>query len=147
MIANPTPIRILIADDHENLRSSVRGILEGTEDFQVIAEAEDGHQALELSAALQPDVVILDINMPTLDGLQTAQRLQSDVPNTRVLFLSMYADKRFVKRAAELGVSGYLLKDRALSQLAEAVRTASQGGRYLSPEIRHVLAELHCEEP
>ena len=147
MTSKSTPVRILLADDDQSVRSAVRRILEAQRDFQVIAEAETGRQVLDISTALQPDVVILDINMPELDGLETARELQKDVPKTRIVFLSMYADRRFVQRAANLGVSGYVLKDRALSQLAEATRIVIQGGHYVSPEVRAGSTEIEQDAP
>jgi DNA-binding NarL/FixJ family response regulator len=129
------PITILLADDHAILRQGLRRILESYPDFQVVAEAANGVQAVELARELEPDVAILDVAMPELNGLEALAQIRKRVPRTAVLILSMYNDARYVTRALNAGARGYLLKDSVEQDLVEAIQLACQGKPFLSPAV------------
>jgi len=129
------PITILLADDHAILRQGLRRILESYPDFHVVAEAADGVQAVELARELEPDVAILDVAMPKLNGLEALAQILKRVPRTAVLILSMYNDARYVTRALNAGARGYLLKDSVEQDLVEAIQLACQGKPFLSPAV------------
>jgi two-component system, NarL family, response regulator NreC len=134
-------IRILLADDHTLVRQGLRRILEEQPDWQVVAEAGNGLDAVKLASDLQPDVVILDIGMPQLNGLEAARQIAKRRPATRVLILSMYADEVHITKAVEAGASGYLVKDSADSELVNAVTATAQGKSYFSPAAAAVLLD------
>ncbi|HEU5097576.1 MAG TPA: response regulator transcription factor [Roseiflexaceae bacterium] len=137
-----TPIRILLADDHELVRAGFRALLAGLSDVEVVAEADDGRAALALVAAHRPDVVLMDISMPGLNGLEATGRIAKEFPNTRVIILSMHANEDHVLLALRKGASGYLLKGARLAELDLAVRSVARGEVYLSPAAsKHVLAD------
>ena len=129
------PIRALLADDHTLVRAGIRGLLQGLPGVEVVGEAEDGHEALRLAEALRPDVVLLDIGMPGLNGLEVAGRLAALDPSIRVLILSMHTSEEYVLRALRAGCAGYLLKRSAVSELEVAVRAVARGETYLSPAV------------
>jgi DNA-binding NarL/FixJ family response regulator len=129
------PIRVLLADDHTLVRAGLRSLLEGIAGVEVIGEAEDGLEAVRLSQDLRPDVVLLDIGMPGLNGLDAASRLMSGDCGTRVLILSMHTSEEYVLRAVRAGCAGYLLKRAAVSELEVAVRAVARGEIYLSPAV------------
>jgi DNA-binding NarL/FixJ family response regulator len=134
-------IRILLADDHALVREGIRRVLEEEPGFRVVAEASDGEEAMELAREHRPDVVVLDITMPGASGFEVALRLQSELPSTRVLMLSMHDDAEYVMRAVRAGARGYLLKDEAgPSQLREAVRTVHSGSSYFTSAVAARLA-------
>lgn len=127
--------RILIADDHTLVRAGFRSLLEQLPDYAVIAEVDDGREALRLVAQLQPDVVLMDVKMPTLNGLEATARISRDYPNVRVVILSMYTNEEYVLQALRAGAVGYLLKDAATAELQLAIQAAVRGEMYLSPSI------------
>jgi len=129
------PIRVLIADDHALVRAGLRALLDSIPDTQVVAEASDGCEALRLTKEHQPDIVLLDIAMPRLNGLEAAARLHRECPQVHVLILSMHANEEYVLRALRAGAAGYLLKDADAGELELAVRAVSRGERYLSPPV------------
>ncbi len=128
-------IRVLLADDHTILRQGLAALLNSQGDMEVVAEAADGRAACELTGQLAPDVVIMDLSMPDLNGVEAARRIVDNHPSCRVLMLSMYSDKRFVARALSAGASGYLLKDCVDEELVRAIRAVVEGRTYLSPDI------------
>ena len=130
-----TPIRVLLADDHALIRAGVRSLLASLEGIVVVAEAADGIEALDRIAALQPDVALIDIAMPGLDGLEVAARVTRDQPRTRVIILSMHLDEEYVRQAMQVGATGYLLKDLGTSELELAIRAVARGETYLSPAV------------
>jgi DNA-binding NarL/FixJ family response regulator len=132
-------IRILLADDHRILRQGVRAMLSAEPDFEVVAEAQDGRTAVELAERLNPNVVVMDIGMPDLNGIEATRQIVDRVPGVRVIALSAYADRRLIAEILKAGASGYLLKESAFEELAEAIRTAAAKKVYLSP---HIAAEL-----
>lgn len=134
---------ILLADDHRIVRQGLRALLTGEADFEVVGEADDGREALELVKRLTPDVLVLDLMMPGLNGLEVARQLPRQSPGVRVVVLSMYDDEGFVLEALANGVSGYVLKDSNSSDLVHAVREVAAGRRYLSPPLSDRAIEAY----
>jgi DNA-binding NarL/FixJ family response regulator len=128
-------IRAIVADDHHLVRQGIRALLEKAGDIQVIGEAADGREAIELVERLAPDVLVLDISMPRLDGIQAIKRIRRLGLATRVVILSMYSDTTLVRQALQSGANGYLLKGSLTEELLLAVRAANKGEVYLSPGI------------
>jgi len=131
--------RILLADDHTLVRQGLRRILEEQPDWQVVAETGNGLDAVKLASDLQPDVVILDIGMPQLNGLEAARQIAKKLPAARVLILSMHADEVHITKAIEAGAVGYLVKDSADTELVRAVTATAEGKSYFSPAAAAVL--------
>lgn len=128
-------IRVIIADDHHLVRQGIRALLENASDIEVIGEASTGHEAIELAEELAPDVVVMDISMPRMDGTQATERILSLDSQTEVIILSMHSDTTLVQQLLRLGVKGYLLKRSITEELLLAIRSASRGETYLSPTI------------
>ena len=139
-------IRILLADDHNVIRRGLRLLLEGQPDFQVVAEAADGRLALELAEKERPNVAVLDIAMPSMNGLEAAQRIAAKVPQTAIVILSMHSDETYVLRALKAGARGYLLKDSAEGDLINAIHAVHEGKAFFSPEISKMLAEDYVRQ-
>ena len=143
-------IRILLADDHAVVRQGFRMILAGQPDMEIVGEAGNGREAVELSEKLQPDVVVMDVAMPELNGIEATRRLATSAPRARVLALSMHKDSVYVREILRAGARGYLLKDAIDSDLLAAVRALAQGDGYLSPAISDaVLSDYrkHVTDP
>jgi DNA-binding NarL/FixJ family response regulator len=140
-------IRVLLADDQALVRGGFRMILEAQSDMEVVAEAEDGRQALELARDARPDVVLMDIRMPGLDGLEATRRLLAVPDGPRVLVLTTFDLNEYVYEAMKIGASGFLLKDVRPEQLAEAVRTVAAGDTLLAPAITRRLVEEFVRRP
>jgi two-component system response regulator NreC len=132
-------IRILLADDHNIVRDGLRALIEKYSDFEVVAEAADGRTAVRSALELRPDIVIMDISMPDMNGIEAARQITSGAEGIRVLTLSMHSDGRYVKQLFAAGASGYLLKECASSELINAIRAISADNIYLSPSIAHVV--------
>ena len=133
-------IRVLLADDHVLVRAGIRALLDSLGGIQVIAEASDGREALRLIETQPPDVVMMDIAMSGLNGLEAAARIRKEFPNVRVIILSMHANEEYVMQALRAGAAGYLLKDAAITELELAVRAVARGETYLSPTVsKHVV--------
>ena len=128
-------IRILLVDDHNIVREGLKLIIEAAEDMEVIGEAENGREAVEMATRLRPNVVILDIIMPMLNGVETTRQLLKTVPEARILVLSSYSEDAHVDQLIEAGASGYLVKQSAAGDLLTAVRQVHEGGAFLSPSI------------
>jgi two-component system response regulator NreC len=126
-------IRVLVCDDHELFREGVKAILRDEPTIEVVAEAHNGREGLELSVSLQPDVVLMDMEMPDLDGLEATRRIKRAAPSVKVLILTMYAEDELVARCLEAGAQGYALKDTPSAQLVYAIREVSRNARYMSP--------------
>jgi DNA-binding NarL/FixJ family response regulator len=138
-----TPIRILIVDDQRILREGLRTLLSLESDFAVVAEAEDGQAALDQYAAHRPDVVLMDIRMPRLDGVEATRRLRERWPDARVIILTTFDDDAYVFDGLRAGALGYLLKDISGHELADAIRKVAGGGALIEPSVaRKVLAEF-----
>lgn len=133
-------IRVLLADDHKVLREGVRALLTADEGFEVVGEAADGREALRRARELKPQVALLDIAMPELNGLDAAARIVSAVPGCAVIILSMHAGESYVLESLKAGAAGYLLKNCSADELRNAVRAVARGERYLAPEVsKHVI--------
>src|SRR5262249_51270165 len=128
-------IRVVLADDHNIVRAGLRALLQGLPDVEVVAEAADGREALAAVAAHRPDVALIDIAMPGLNGLEAAARIAKDAPGTRVVILSMHSAESYVAQALRVGVSGYVLKDAFSDELPVLLRSVMRGETYLSPGI------------
>jgi len=139
-------VRILVADDHTIIRSGLRVLLERQPEFQVVGEAADGRQAVELARSLRPDVVMLDIAMPNLNGIEAARQICGELPRAAVVILSMHADEGYVLKALKAGARGYLLKDSAEADIIEAVRAVHAGKAFFSPEISKMLVEDYVRQ-
>ncbi len=138
-----TSIRTILADDHELVRAGIRALLQNIPEVDVVGEASNGEEALRLVASLQPDVALLDIAMPGLNGLETAARITTAFPNVRVIMLSMYADEEYVLQALRAGATGYLLKGARRPELELAVTAVVNGETYLSPAAsKHVVGDF-----
>ena len=142
-------MKVLLADDHALMRKGIRAVLAALPGIDVVAETADGREALALIEELRPDVAVVDITMPGLNGLEVAQRVPKLSPRTRVLVLSMHADELHVAHALRGGVAGYLLKEAAASELHAAVHAVARGEAYLSPTISRSVVEafMRGEEP
>lgn len=136
-------IRLLIVDDQRLMREGLRTLLELEPDIQVAGEAGDGQEALQLYASLQPDVILMDIRMPVMDGVEATRRLRLDHPQARVIILTTFDDDAYVFDGLRAGALGYLLKDVSGDELAEAIRQVAKGGALIEPSVaRKVLAEF-----
>jgi len=134
-------IRIILADDHTIVRHGLNKLIQQQEDMEVIAQAADGHSAVELTRELSPDMVIMDIGMPDLNGIDATRQIIHEFPQVKVIGLSMHSGKKFVIEMLKAGASGYLLKDCALEELTTAIKTVAAGKIYLSPSITDVVVE------
>lgn len=128
-------IKVLLADDHKIVRDGLRSLLEKDDELRVVGEASNGQIAVELCRELSPDVVVMDIGMPVMNGIEATEKIISDHPKAKVVGLSMHSDRRFVSSMLEAGASGYLLKDCAFDQLVDAIHTVLDGQIYLGPGI------------
>jgi two-component system response regulator NreC len=139
-------IRILLADDHTIIRSGLRLLLEQQPDFKVVAEAADGREAVELVSKEHPEVAVLDIGMPQLNGIEATQQIVSREPRTNVVILSMHSDEGYVLRALKAGARAYILKNSADADLIRAVRSVSEGKSFFSPVISKMLLEDYIRQ-
>ena len=140
-----TPVRVLLADDHALVRAGIRALLEGLEGVAVVAEAGNGGEVLELARKHRPDVVLLDISMPGTGGLEASAQLKQELPEVRVVMLSMHANEEYVLQALRAGAVGYMLKDSATAELELALQAVMQGETYLSPPISKQVVEGYVQ--
>ena len=141
-------IRVVVADDHNLVREGIRALLEKAGDIQVVGEAVDGHEAVELVRREAPDVLVMDIAMPRLNGIQAVEQLRAAGAETRIVILSMYSEEILVRQALQHGAKGFLLKGSVSEELLLAIRAANRGAVYLSPAISQaVLAEPAAGQP
>ena len=136
---NKQKIRILLADDHAVVRQGFKMILAAQPDFEIVGEAGNGREALEMAEALTPDVVVMDVAMPELNGIEATRRISASLPKTRVLALSMHKDSVYVREILRAGARGYLLKDAIDRDLLEAVRAIARGEGYISPAVSEAV--------
>jgi len=141
-----TSTRIVLADDHTIMRNGLRSLLERQPDFAVVGEANNGREALDVVSRVRPSVVIMDIAMPILNGIEAAKRITGDYPATAVLILSMHSDEGYILKALKAGARGYLLKDSAEADLIQAVRAVSTGKAFFSPAVSKVLADDYIRQ-
>jgi DNA-binding NarL/FixJ family response regulator len=139
-------IKILIADDHRIMRSGLRSLLDKEPDMEVVAEAENGRMTVQLARKLSPHVVIMDITMPDLNGIEATRQIVSETPDIKVVALSMHSDDQFVVEMLDAGASGYLLKDCALTELCLAIRAVVANQNYLSPGIASIVVKDYLRE-
>lgn len=134
-------IRILLADDHTILRDGIRSLLEAEPDMQVIGESEDGHAAVRMTCELEPDVVLMDIAMPLLNGLEATRQIRRLCPQSRVLILTMHENEEYIRQVLAHGAMGYILKDAAATDLLSAIRSVHRGEAVLSPAVTRLVIE------
>jgi len=139
-------LRILLADDHVMVRQGLRKVLEERPEWQVVAEAGDGHEAVRLAELHKPNVAVLDVAMPLLNGIEATRRIAKRVPQTRILVLSMYSDEAYVTQMMKAGATGYLLKDSAGVNLLEAVQAVAQGKSYFSPAVARLMLDDYARQ-
>lgn len=140
-------MRVVLADDHNLVRAGIRALLERMPGIEVVGEASDGREALALIEREKPDVALLDIGMPELNGLEAADRVARDAPRTRLVILSMYSSAQYVAQALKLGVAGYVLKEACVDELPVLMRALARGETYLSPGISKQLVEVLRARP
>jgi DNA-binding NarL/FixJ family response regulator len=134
-------IRVLLADDHKLFRDGLRNLIEKEAGMEVVAEAENGRKAVKLAEKLSPNVIIMDVSMPDLNGIEATRKIIAGTSNVKVIALSMHTDRRFVLGMLEAGASAYLLKDCAFAELVSAIRQVAAGNTYLSPKIADVVVK------
>ncbi len=138
--------RVLLADDHKILRQGLRTLLEQEKDIQIVGEADTGRSSVELAGELAPDVVIMDVAMPDLNGIDATRRIADVKPRTRVLALSMHSDGRYVRGMLQAGARGYILKDCAAEELTHAIRTVMAGQVYVSPGVTGTIVNDYVRQ-
>src|SRR5437879_6217191 len=138
-------IRVLLADDHTVVRQGLRALLAAEEDIEIVGEAENGRQAIQLAKKFLPDVAVIDIAMPVLNGLDATRQITRAVPSTKVLILSSYSDDEYVQQLTEAGAAGYLVKQTAANDLLKPIREANKGNAFFSPAIAKRWRD-HCRE-
>jgi two-component system, NarL family, response regulator NreC len=134
-------LRILLADDHIVMRTGLRALLERQPNLEVVGESENGRETVTLAGSLRPDVVVMDVGMPILNGIDATQTIVAECPTIAVIILSMHADESYVMRALKAGARGYLLKDSGAADLIGAIQAVSQGKSFFSPKVSRILAE------
>jgi two-component system, NarL family, response regulator NreC len=139
-------IRILVADDHDIVRAGLKSLLERQEDIEIVGEAADGREVVRLAEQLNPSIIVTDIAMPQLNGIDAAAQILRHDPDIKIIILSMYADEEFLVRALTAGVKGYLLKDAVQADLLRAVRAVATGRSFFSPAIAQTLAEDYVRQ-
>jgi DNA-binding NarL/FixJ family response regulator len=139
----PDPIRILIADDHTIVRQGLARLLEDQPDLKVVGEATHGQAAVDAALQLKPDIVIMDIAMPRMNGIEAAKRIQKQLPETKIIILSMYSHEHYIHELLETGISGYLLKDSSGRDIIKAIHAAMKHETFLSPYISKVVVDRY----
>jgi DNA-binding NarL/FixJ family response regulator len=139
-------VKILLADDHKIMRDGLRSLIEKLPEMEVVAEAENGRTAVKQTRRFRPDVIVMDINMPDLNGIDATRQIVAEFPETKIIAFSMHTDHQFVAGALKAGVSGYLQKDSAFEELAQAIRTVVANQTYLSPKITGDVVKGYLEK-
>ncbi|MCR9161453.1 MAG: response regulator [Nannocystaceae bacterium] len=135
------PIRVVLVEDHQIVREGLRALLDGQDDIEVVGEADNGKDGVALVQQHQPDVVVMDLNMPELGGVEATKIIRKDVPKTQVLILSMYSTGEHVRPAIRAGAGGYLLKGSGLSDLVSAIQAVASGNAFFSPEVAKIVLD------
>jgi DNA-binding NarL/FixJ family response regulator len=138
-------ITVVLADDHTVVRQGLQALLVAEQDIEIVGEADNGRQAVQMVKKLSPDVVVMDIAMPSLNGLEATRQITKECPSTKVLILSSYSDDEYVQQLTEAGAAGYLIKQTAANDLIKAIREARKGNAFFSPSISKRLLD-HCRE-
>jgi len=141
-----TKVRVLVADDHTIVRQGLVGILKGSAEVEVVAEASDGNEAVEKALKTKPDVAVLDVSMPRLSGIEAARRIHEALPATRLLVLTMHDDEEYILKMVRAGASGYLLKDGAASELLAGIKALKAGKTFFGPHATRALAEAFARD-
>ena len=139
-------IRILLADDHKIIREGLHSLIDKQPDMEVIAEAENGYAAVNLARELTPDIVLMDVSMPDLNGIEATRQILTESKKTKIIALSMHSDSLFVSEMLKNGATGYLLKDCAFEELTQAIRSVEEGNTYLSPAISDVIVNNYLHQ-
>ena len=142
----PSTVRVLLADDHPLIRSGIRALLERDGSFQIIAEAADGNEAIEMASLHKPDLILMDVGMPRLNGIDAARYISEKLPGSRIVIVSMHSDESYVLRALKAGARGYLLKASTEADVLAAARAVASGHAYFSPSITKLLVEDYVSE-
>lgn len=135
------PIKIIISDDHQLFRDGIANLLSSSPQIEIVAQAENGSEVIEKAMQLKPDIVIMDLSLPNINGVDATRILNKELPKTKVLVLTMHAEKNYIKEALEAGAYGYLFKDCSYDQLIEAINTVYRGKKYLSNKITEILIQ------
>ncbi len=141
------PLKILLVDDHKILRDGLRSLIERHKDLEIVGEADSGLDAVRLTQRLMPDLVLMDITMPDLNGIDAARQIISRHSSVKIIALSMHTDRRMVNEMLRAGAAGYLLKETAFDELIQAIRSVMRGGLYLSPSIAQLVVEEMKKTP
>ncbi|RPI04279.1 MAG: DNA-binding response regulator [Ignavibacteriae bacterium] len=139
-------IRILLADDHPMVRSGLIRLLESYKEFTVIGEAGDGEEAVEMTRAMKPDIVIIDLSMPKLSGIEATKLIRKNNPETKVLVLTMHDNEEYVYQIFKCGAGGYMLKNTGRDDLAAAIRAVAQGGTFFSPRVSEIMVNAYLRK-
>ena len=139
-------IRVVVIDDHTIMREGLRALLENETKFEVVGEAANGRAAVELVQDLRPDVVVMDIGMPDLNGIEATRKMKALAPSVKVVALSMHSDRRFVRAMLDAGARGYVVKGSPIEELVAAIRAAARNRMYLDPEITDLVAEDYAQQ-
>jgi DNA-binding NarL/FixJ family response regulator len=138
--------RVLLADDHQIIRDGLRALLEKESEFTVVGEAENGREAVRLARELEPDVIVMDIAMPDLNGIEATHQIREEFPNARIVALSMHMERKFVTRMLEAGASGYVLKAGAFEEVSAAIRKVMTDRVYTSPKVTDIVMEDYVRQ-
>ena len=145
--SNRGRLRLVIADDHDLVREGIRSRLSDEDFVDIVGEARNGLEAVELATALKPDMALLDISMPQLNGLEAAQQIKLASPSTKILFLSIYDNEEYVREALRIGANGFVLKDVSKAEMINAIKSVAQGATYLGPQAAASLASKAAGRP
>lgn len=140
-----SPTKILLVEDHTLFRSGMRSLLEGADHLTIVGEAADGREALKLAKKLKPDIVVMDVAMPNLNGIEATRQIRAALPNTRVIMLSMHGNREYIFESLRAGASGYLLKDAAFDELVQAIQEVRAGRTFLNSSIAEIIKEDYVE--
>ncbi len=139
-------IKVLIADDHQLFREGITNLLKASPDLEIVGQAENGKEAVEKTLELKPDIILMDIGMPEMSGIEATLTLKKEIPEIKIIALSMHSDKQFINGMLEAGASGYLLKNSTYNQLIEAIKSVYSGNKYLSGEVTDIVINDYLDK-